>query len=462
VKKLLVTLLVASGCQYYEENLGFTVVGEPRWAISLGGRAGDRGMLVAFDSIGDVVVAGDFIGPADFGSGLDGAGGPWPYITKRVASDGAERWTRRLVGLNSMAHIDITAMTVTPQDEVVVTGTYVGSVDFGGQTLALAEPNPPDHGDMFIAKYATQGGLLWVHGLAEYSNATGTALAVDAAGGLYAAAIFSGTVVLDGQTFQPAPGQQDMLLFAYNSDGTRRWFHVFDDVRGARPRSLALATNGDVLVGGSFDSPASFGGAVIDPAARVRGFLTRFRNDGLYLASFPVGPVAPYVSWGPDIRVDSDGHLVLQQVEVDESDGALQATQGSTLRVLDDAGNELWTTPIENHGRYSPQSRALLTTPSGLIATAAWTDNPTTAAGNMEILTFADDGSNTVSAFGNRMALGSDPGTFAFGGAVSSTGALAFTGQFGGMIDFGTGPMTTRGQNDTDAFIVVVDPPTPH
>lgn len=460
MKRLLVALLVASGC-HAEENLGFTVVGEPRWAISLGGRADDRGMITAFDSIGDVVVCGDVIGPADFGSGLDTATGPRAFITKRVASDGAERWTKRLVGLNSMSYVWIGAMAVTQDDGIVVTGSYIGAVDFGGHVLTLEEPDPPDHSDMFLAKYASDGQLLWVRGLAERSNARGNALAVDQSGAIYVAAEFmSGTLALDGAVYQETDGDWDTILLAYNGDGTRRWFHVSQGASGPHARSIALASNGDVLVGGSFGAPTSFGGAVIDPEARVRGFLSRFRSDGLYLASYAVGPAAPYVSWGPDIRVDSAGRIVLQQVEIDESDLETSfSSRGSTLRVLDDGGDELWLTQIGNRGRFAPQERTLLATPGGLIASVAWTDNPKTVTGNMEVLTFEPDGSKTVSSFGNRPMIGTAPGTFVFDGAVSSSGAIALTGQFGGMVDFGRGAMTTRGQSDTDVFVVVVNPP---
>src|SRR5690606_30974789 len=106
--------------------------------------------------------------------------------------------------------------------------------------------------------------------------------------------------------------------------------------------------------------------------------------------------------------------------------------RGSTLRVFDDGGNELWSTPIANRGSFAPQERTLLTTPDGLIASAAWTDNPMTVTGNMEVLTFDPDGANTVSSFGNRAVIGTSPGTFVFDGAASSSGAIALTGQFGG------------------------------
>jgi hypothetical protein len=149
----------------------------------------------------------------------------------------------------------------------------------------------------------------------------------------------------------------------------------------------------------------------------------------------------------------------LQQVEVDESQSPPWADLGSTVHVLDETGLELWSTRIANQGRFAPQERALLTTPDGFIASAAWADHVMTLTGGMEVVTFDLDGSNTLSTFGSRLMIGEGGGTFVFGGAVSSSGAIALTGTFGGMLDLGTGTMTTRGHNDTDAFVVVVNPP---
>lgn len=465
MRKLVVALLLVAGC-HSEENLGFTVVGEPRWAVSLGGRANDRGFTAAFDSLGDVIVSGHFFGPADFGSGLDSVGGPWPFITKRVASDGAERWTKRLSGLSSSSNLYIGAIAITSADEIVVTGGYVGSVDFGGQTLSLDEPEPPDHGDMFLAKYASDGRLLWVHGLAEYSNASGLALAIDASGAIYVTAVFAnGTLVLDGQVHREVDNDADTLLLAYDSNGARRWSRIIQGSHGPYPMSMALASNGDVLVAGQFAAPTSFGGAVVNPDARQRTFLARYRNDGLYLESRAVGPSAPWTTWSPQVRVDAAGLIVIQQVETDESRtvGEWDATH-ATVRIFADDGSELWSSRMPNLGSFSPQTRTLLTSPNGFVASAAWTDGPYNAddrasvTGTMEVVTFDTDGSDSVTTFGNRM-VGAPQDTIAWASAVSSSGAIAFTGQFAGMVDFGTGAMTTRGQDDTDIFVVVVNPP---
>ena len=54
MKVIIAASLLATGCYSSDENLGFTAIGQPRWAVSLGGRSNDQGMAIAVDSIGDV------------------------------------------------------------------------------------------------------------------------------------------------------------------------------------------------------------------------------------------------------------------------------------------------------------------------------------------------------------------------------------------------------------------------
>ena len=440
-------------------NPGVTVVGQPRWAVRLGGLGFDRGMITAVDSAGDVIVAG----------GFDGYGErPEAFITKRAANDGSERWTGRLAGSSSPSlWVVIDAMAITLQDEVVITGAYggCGSADFGGQSLAIQSADC-GASDMFVAKYGSGGALLWVRGAAENSNAHGTALAVDASGSIYVGARFLTTsfVLADGQAYQETDGDADALLLAYASDGTLRWAQGFQGASGPYPRSLAIAANGDVLLAGELGAPASLGGAILDPAATSRGFLTRFHADGGYVASAAVGPLAPYVSLDPHIQVDTAGHIVLQQTEYEPQPPFSGQRKGTTIHVLDDVAQELWSANLTNDGAYSEQSRTLVTT-GGLIASAAWADapynadHPASVQGAMEVVTFAADGSSAAATFGSRLR-GAPVWTAAWASAVSSTGAIAYTGEFGGAIDFGTGVLATQGDvDDVDAFIVVVEPP---
>lgn len=463
MRKLVAATLLLSACYSTEENLGFTVVGEPRWAIGLGSRGNDRGFLTAFDSIGDVVVSGEVWENTDVATG-----NIWysSFITKRVASDGAERWTLKLRSLTSASSAWIGAMAVTSNDDIVVCGSYVGSVDFGGQSLSLVEPSPPDHGDMFVARYHSDGTLVWVRGLSEYSNVQPDALVVGSDDTLYVAGHFwHGSVVLDGHEYREDVGDWDTVLLAYHGDGSLRWFHVLQGPGNTLPRSMALAPNGDLLIAGSFIASASFGGAVINADARLRSFFARYRSDGLYLESRSIGPASPWMSDDPRLAVDASGQIVLQQIETDESQSVSNwDARRTTVRVFAEDGTEKWFSRLPNNGDVSPQSRTLLTTVNGLIASSAWTDEPYavdnrgSVSGEMEVMTFDAAGSESVSSFASRV-WAAPQATIAWSSTASPSGAIAFTGQFGGKIDFGMGPIATHGQDDADVFIVVMNPP---
>ena len=161
VTRLVLALLIVSAC-HADGNFGYRVVGDPRWTAGLRERADDRPVIAAIDSLGDVIVCGAFADPTDVGSGL---GRPSAFISKRFGSDGAERWTNRLLGLDSMSYVSIGAMAITAQDEIIVAGSFVGRVDFADHTLRLDTPDPPNHLRVFIARYASDGLLLWVHAL---------------------------------------------------------------------------------------------------------------------------------------------------------------------------------------------------------------------------------------------------------------------------------------------------------
>ena len=76
----------------------------------------------------------------------------------------------------------------------------------------------------------------------------------------------------------------------------------------------------------------------------------------------------------------------------------------------------------------------------------------------MEVAGFDAQGAAGTTTFGTRMHVVPEP-TETYPTAASATGALAFTGAFGGTIDFGVGPFAARGQGDSDIFVVLVDPP---
>ncbi|HEY3802017.1 MAG TPA: hypothetical protein VGL61_05390 [Kofleriaceae bacterium] len=445
--------VLCTACHTDVQNLGFTAVGAPRWAIQLGSIDNDWGGAVAIDSIGDVVAIGEFGGSYN-SQNLQPTTG---FITKRVASDGSERWTVKLVNSAdpTLSYIGMNSVAIDPSDDsIVVTGTFNGTVDFGGQTLSS--------GTMFLAKYSTSGQLQWVRGLGENDGMYGASMAIDSTGNIAMAGAFGGTLELGSAEYTVPPNDQGGFVMEFDPSGNQLWGTAFPgtDMGGPVPQLLALDANDDVIVAGGMGMPASVGGATLTPTTAYDSFLARFRKDGLYLASQLVTPGPNVESGVSSLTVDVDNHAVLQLSELGEPVGSGWGHE--TLHAFDDSGHAVWSTTLADNGDGAPQLRTLVTMPNGYIMSSAWddgpydADNPSAVTGEMEQVALDAGGHTSTAEFGRRM-LGGAQSTRTNGAAASANGTLAYVGTFSGEIELANGPLMNPGQGDTDAFIVLLD-----
>jgi hypothetical protein len=113
-----------------------------------------RGTRVAFDSNGHIVVGGNFLQAG--GATIDfGAGDFFSYASKDqfIASytiDGAFRWAKHIpLVLDGF----LTAMKVSSEDRVVVSGSFSGSMNIDGQFLPNSIPELINHQETYIASF---------------------------------------------------------------------------------------------------------------------------------------------------------------------------------------------------------------------------------------------------------------------------------------------------------------------
>jgi hypothetical protein len=421
------------------------VVGSPRWTVAVGGAYDDCGLSTAVNSIGDVVAAGYEAGPQDsLGHSLIGS-----FVTERVASDGSERWTARFVPEAANSDVGAMAVAIAADDSVIVTGNYVGTVNFDGETYSTTPA-----GDTFIAKYTSDGHLQWLRGLGPVDS-WGAAVATDSAGRIVVAGGFVGGTLTFGAESYVADSDPDGFIAVFDPSGTLVWGHAFQGSGMTSAVTVTVAANDDVIVGGELNASASFGGATLDPGGLLRGFLARYRSDGLFLSSRMIGAGAPAVSSVRQVAASPSG-LVVRTVETDGPQDAAHPAFGM-VRVLDDTGQELWSHRAAD-GNINHVG-TLAVAPSGLIVSSAWDDNPHQPVGSMDVVSYDPTGHPNTMSFGSQLPPTYEE-TVAFSSAVGATGAIAYTGQFSGQLDFGAGPLSTHGQNDLDAYLVLLDPPT--
>ena len=179
-----------------------TSTGAYVWSHSYGADQTDEGKAIAVDRSGNVVVTGIRAGT---GSITGGAAGDM-FVAKYAAATGTQLWAR---AGGSGSYIDTgRSVTTDGSDNVIVTGSFQGTADFGGTSLTSAGGL-----DIFVAKYAaTTGATQWLKSYGGILGDEGFGVATDAAGNVIVTGYFSDAVDFGGGALTSAGGFDAFVL----------------------------------------------------------------------------------------------------------------------------------------------------------------------------------------------------------------------------------------------------------
>ncbi|MBL8727873.1 MAG: hypothetical protein JNM25_05550 [Planctomycetes bacterium] len=215
-----VTLLAAGGADVFVAR--YDAGGQLLWARRGGGAADDeaRGITVCAD--GACVAVGGFRGAATFTDPLQPVAlqaiGGLDAFAARYAVDGALLTVRTAGGT---ADDEARSVAATADGGCLVTGHFQTAASLTG---SLPAPNLLGFGsrDVFVARYAANGGLLWARaaGGTDYEQVLGLHRAAD--GSFAITGVFQGAAAFgEGARRQvlAASGWGDMFVVRYNADG---------------------------------------------------------------------------------------------------------------------------------------------------------------------------------------------------------------------------------------------------
>ncbi len=137
----------------------------------------------------------------------------------------------------------------------------------------------------------------------------GNAVSVDAAGNIYMAGAFQGTIVIGGNTLTNA-GARDIVLAKFDSAGTLTWVKRFGSTGDELVRSMVVDTSGNIYLGGSFTGTGGFGGTTTASAGGFDAFVAKYSSLGAFVWSRTYGSTANDVVYGVGLNLAQDGVLV--------------------------------------------------------------------------------------------------------------------------------------------------------
>ncbi|MBK8596410.1 MAG: SBBP repeat-containing protein [Holophagales bacterium] len=413
------------------------------------GGASDQSITsVAVDGAGNVVVTGSFVGTIDFGGGALTSAGSQDIFLAKVNSNGTHLWSKRFGDSTAQA---ASGVAVDGSGNIYLTGFMNGTVDFGGGALASAGGQ-----DVFVVRFDAGGNHAWSKRFGDASNQLGTGIAVDGTGSVVQIGTFSGSMDFGGGTLTSA-GSTDVFLARYDSGGNHAWSKRFGDASAQTGTAIAVDPNGNVVGTGSFNGTVNFGGTPLTSAGSTDIFLAKYDSGGTHAWSKRLGDASAQT--GTAVAFDGSGNVVVAgsfNGSTNFGGGALTSVGGADafLARYDPDGTHTWSRAFGSTGTDSGNGVAVdgtrdVVLTGGFQGTVNFGGGPLTSAGGTDFFLAR----YTPSGVHTSSARAGDA-TEQEGLAASSdaSGNSLLAGRFQGSADFGGGTLTSAG--GYDAFLV--------
>jgi len=170
-------------------------------------------------------------------------------------------------------------VAIDSQTNVYITGYFHNTTTFGTNVLSAPQS------DLFLAKYDRDGNCLWARAGGSPTDAVGRSLVLDGNGnvivtGAFVTSLFSGTNLLTGTGGTP---NYDVFVAKYAANGTLLWSRKgggnFDDLGGG----VGADSANNYYVTGYFIDQATFGTNVVSRPATKGIFLAKYDSNGALL-----------------------------------------------------------------------------------------------------------------------------------------------------------------------------------
>lgn len=425
------------------------------WSKRYGDSSTQQTVGLAVDTTGAAIITGFYQGTLDFGGGPLPSTGASDLFVAKLDGSGKHLWSHRFGGKGDDRAL---AIAVDSAGNVVVTGVFSDTIDFGGGRLVAN-----GSWDVFVVKFDAAGHHLWSKRFGDSDQQEGHALAIDANGNIIVAGSFWGVLDFGGGALTNAGNETDIFVAKLDADGNHVWSKRFGDSGRQEAQSVAVNAAGDVFVTGDCGGTVDFGGGPLAAIGERDAYLSAFDATGQHRWSKRWGTGNAY-DGGSSVTVDPAGNVLLagySQGRIDLGTGMLMG-KGNLDILL---------------GKFTPAGTPIFARLFGTVENEFPTSVATDQAGNILLTGYnegpTDFGNGPLAHTGLRNTFiakfdasgapvwSKDYGTSATGVGIATNGPnVLLTGYFTNTIDFGTGAFTNAGgyYGGDDIFVAKLTP----
>lgn len=318
------------------------------WGASTFSQTTNEAADIEVNNLNESYVAGYFSGQTSFSPANSFSatqGNTDAYIAK-YSPTGAVVWIKQFGGLSADRAIDL---AVGPDQNIVVTGQFFGSVTFGATTLVSTANSK----DIFIVKLDPAGNVIWARKEGGSLPENAYKLTIDNLNNVILTGEYQGVASIGANTFtstnDPGTGAPsfDLFISKYNSGGTPIWslsgYADYDD----RGLSVAVDAQNNIFFTGQFSDTLNFVSNTYNNNGMNVGFLCKLNPAGQvqFFHLMKAGYTLPY-----DVEVNQSNEPI---VVGDFLGNMLYYDQNGSNSIQNPYDKQIFVLKTSNTGQYT-------------------------------------------------------------------------------------------------------------
>ncbi|MCA9683055.1 MAG: SBBP repeat-containing protein [Myxococcales bacterium] len=182
----------------------------------------------------------------------------------------SDTWAISFVGLNDQY---MRGLAFADNGDLLSFGDFEDTVSFGGDPLT-AVPSMPPKSDLAVVRHDRYGNPISARQFGDNSTQTGIMMLLDNAGNqVYLVRIYGGIDTGGGSI--KSHGGMDLYVFKFDPQGNHVWSKMFGGPDADRSERMAIDSQGNVFVTGTFTDNAEFGDNMLVSAGLRDGFIMK-------------------------------------------------------------------------------------------------------------------------------------------------------------------------------------------
>lgn len=309
------------------------------WAKAGGLWAYDYGYGICTDAQGNVYVAGKYEMDARFDNVTVTCAGNHDAFVAKFNPQGEMQWIRTAGGPGGDY---ARAIACDAAGNVYVAGEIDGDAMFG----SLQVTGHAGADDAFVAKYSTNGDLIWAKGYGGYNREDARGIAVDATGNIYITGVYRGVAYFGSYTLN-GTDIDDVFVARLDQQGNVSWVLGMGGPEDEACRGIAVDKAGNIYITGGFKGTAHFGATMLETktAGYRDTYVAKLNAGGAVVWAKSAGGEWDDVGWS--IAADeTDVYVTGEFVQMAQFSPLLVTGQGNgdvfVAKYSANSGNTLW------------------------------------------------------------------------------------------------------------------------